>query len=173
MCSLCQDLSKWYHVMTLTVTFGLLQGQICCRAGDHNSLNLLVLTFVVPLYPGLPMSYEDADWKPPQDPPCIIQLLCQKHEGLEMEAKTIKEHWWKPHVKKLFDKKVGMDSLLLFSVCMRSLRSADNVGRPFCCCVVFSFLFIFLFFLLFLSHYLRSAISLPFFIGSLSYLASW
>ena len=52
----------------------------------------------------------------------------------------------------------------------RSLRSADNVGRTFCCCVVFSFLFIFL---LFLSQYLRSAISLPFFIGSLSYLASW
>ena len=29
--------------MTLTVTFDLLQGQICCRAGDHNSLNLLVI----------------------------------------------------------------------------------------------------------------------------------
>ena len=28
--------------MTLTVTFDLFQGQICCRAGDHNSLNLLV-----------------------------------------------------------------------------------------------------------------------------------
>ena len=28
--------------MTLTVTFDLLQGQICCRVGDHNSLNLLV-----------------------------------------------------------------------------------------------------------------------------------
>ena len=28
--------------MTLTVTFDLLQGQICCRAGDHNSLNVLV-----------------------------------------------------------------------------------------------------------------------------------
>ena len=48
------------------------------------------------------------------------------------------------------------------------LRSADKVGRPFCCCVVFSF-----FFLLFLSHHLRSAISLTFFIGSLSYLVSW
>ena len=24
------------------VTFDLLQGQICCQAGDHNSLNLLV-----------------------------------------------------------------------------------------------------------------------------------
>ena len=35
---------RWYHFVTLTVTFDLLQGQICCRAGDHNSLNLLVLT---------------------------------------------------------------------------------------------------------------------------------
>ena len=35
----------WYHVVTLTVTFDLLQGQICCRAGDHNSLNLLVIIF--------------------------------------------------------------------------------------------------------------------------------
>ena len=61
--------------------------------------------------------------------------------------------------------------LFEFPASALSLRSADNVGRPFCCCVVFSFLFIF--FLLFLSHYLRSAISLPFFIGSLSYLASW
>ena len=32
---------RWYHVVTLTMTFDLLQGQICCRAGDHNSLNLL------------------------------------------------------------------------------------------------------------------------------------
>ena len=33
----------WYHAMTLTMTFDLLQGQICCRAGNHNSLNLLVI----------------------------------------------------------------------------------------------------------------------------------
>ena len=31
----------WNHVVTLT--FDLCQGQICCRVGDHNSLNLLVL----------------------------------------------------------------------------------------------------------------------------------
>ena len=30
---------RWYHVMT----FDILQGQICCQAGDHNSLYLLVL----------------------------------------------------------------------------------------------------------------------------------
>ena len=35
---------RWYHVVTLTVAFDLLQGQICCRAGDHNSLNLPGLT---------------------------------------------------------------------------------------------------------------------------------
>ena len=28
--------------MTLALNFDLLQGQICCRAGDHNSSNLLV-----------------------------------------------------------------------------------------------------------------------------------
>ena len=38
---------RWYHIVTLTVTFDLLQGQICCRAGDHNSLNLLVLLYIL------------------------------------------------------------------------------------------------------------------------------
>ena len=31
---------NWYYAVTLT--FDLLQGQSCCRAGDHNSPNLLV-----------------------------------------------------------------------------------------------------------------------------------
>ena len=35
----------WYHIVTLTVPFDLLQGQICCQAGDHNSLNLLTLVW--------------------------------------------------------------------------------------------------------------------------------
>ena len=41
---------RWYHVVTLTVTFDLLQGQICCRAGDHNSLNLLVVIKLSQIY---------------------------------------------------------------------------------------------------------------------------
>ena len=36
----------WYHVVTLTVTFDLLQGQICCRAGDHNSLNFFCFFYI-------------------------------------------------------------------------------------------------------------------------------
>ena len=78
----------------------------------------------------------------------ISQIFGQNSESLCKNRKKFRKKWSCPY-----------------------LRSADNVGRPYCCCVVFSFLFIF--FLLFLSHYLRSAISLPFFIGSLSYLASW
>ena len=33
----------WYHAVTLTLTLDLLQGHICCRAGDHNSSNFFVL----------------------------------------------------------------------------------------------------------------------------------
>ena len=55
---------------------------------------------------GLPEGYAQKDWRPPVDVPCIIQLLCDKHEGLVVEAKGIKEHWWKPYIKKLFDRKV-------------------------------------------------------------------
>ncbi|ESO96313.1 hypothetical protein LOTGIDRAFT_227069 [Lottia gigantea] len=57
-------------------------------------------------FTGLPSDYDSKDWKPPVEAPCIIQLLCDKHDGLSLEAKTIKEHWWKPHIKKLFDRKV-------------------------------------------------------------------
>ncbi len=56
---------------------------------------------------GLPKNFTDKDFKPPQEMPCIIQLLCEQHEGLGLEAKGIKEHWFKPYIKRLFDKKVG------------------------------------------------------------------
>ena len=55
---------------------------------------------------GLPENYSAPDYRPVSEPPCIIELLCERHEGLAIEAKGIKEHWWKPYVKKLFDKKV-------------------------------------------------------------------
>ena len=35
------------HVVTFTLIFDLLQGQFFCRAGDHNSLNLLVIYVVL------------------------------------------------------------------------------------------------------------------------------
>ena len=38
--------SPFYRYHAMTLTFDLLQGQICCRAGDHNSSNLLVMPFI-------------------------------------------------------------------------------------------------------------------------------
>ena len=63
------------------------------------------------LYPdifsaGIPEDFMSSDWRPEMTAPCIMQLLCDRHDGLVVEAKTIKEHWWKPHIRKLFDKKV-------------------------------------------------------------------
>ena len=48
----------WYHAVTLT--FDLLQGQICCRAGDHNSSNLLVVDFDIDITVSKPINiYND------------------------------------------------------------------------------------------------------------------
>ncbi|CAL1535669.1 unnamed protein product [Lymnaea stagnalis] len=57
-------------------------------------------------FEGLPDDFNSVNWKPCTEMPCIMQLLCEKHDGLVVEAKTIKEHWWKPHIKRLFEKKI-------------------------------------------------------------------
>jgi hypothetical protein len=43
------------------------------------------------IFSELPEDFDSKEWKPPQEPPCIIKHLCEKHEGLEIEAKVIKE----------------------------------------------------------------------------------
>ncbi|GAB1606640.1 retinoblastoma-like protein 1 [Argonauta hians] len=55
-------------------------------------------------FAGLPDNFGSKDWKAPTESPCIIQLLCGKHNGLVVDAKTIKEHHWKPYLKELFRK---------------------------------------------------------------------
>lgn len=58
-------------------------------------------------YVGLPPGFGSQDYKPPVHPPCIIEKLCDLHDGLIVEAKGIKEHYWKPYIKKLFERKVS------------------------------------------------------------------
>ncbi|XP_009868116.1 PREDICTED: retinoblastoma-like protein 2, partial [Apaloderma vittatum] len=55
---------------------------------------------------GLPEDFHSKDYKVSPDPPCIIEKLCSLHYGLVLEAKGIKEHFWKPYIRKLFDKKL-------------------------------------------------------------------
>ncbi|XP_054245817.1 retinoblastoma-like protein 2 [Indicator indicator] len=59
-----------------------------------------------PNFKGLPEDFHTKDYKVSSDPPCIIEKLCSLHYGLVLEAKGIKEHFWKPYIRKLFDKKL-------------------------------------------------------------------
>ena len=74
------------------------------------------LNFPLFSFLGLPEGYNSRDWKPPQEAPCLISRLCEKHDGLVVEAKTIKEHWWKPHIKRLFERKVSLITCHFFQI---------------------------------------------------------
>lgn len=45
-------------------------------------------------------------YTPPEQPPCMLEKLCELHDGLVLEAKGIKEHYFKPYIKKLFERQV-------------------------------------------------------------------
>uniref|UniRef100_A0A8B9ZMI6 RB transcriptional corepressor like 2 n=1 Tax=Anas zonorhyncha TaxID=75864 RepID=A0A8B9ZMI6_9AVES len=73
-----------------------------------------------PNFKGLPEDFHSKDYKVSSDPPCIIEELCSLHYGLVLEAKGIKEHFWKPYIRKLFDKKVALNKgglCLSFPLC--------------------------------------------------------
>ena len=38
--------------------------------------------------------------------PCILDQLCRSHDGIISEVKSIREHYWKPHLKQFFNKKI-------------------------------------------------------------------
>ena len=99
--------------------------------------------------------------------------------------------WWLSLICFIFVQLLWHWYLLFeFPASVLSLRSADNVGRPFCCCIVFSLLlrsadkvgrpfcfcsvsYYFLFFLFFLYRHLRAAIS-PLFLNQCRWnLACW
>nr|ALB00261.1 retinoblastoma protein [Tigriopus japonicus] len=67
----------------------------------------------------------------PDEPPCILEQLCRMHDGIITEVKTIREHWWKPHIKKFFDQKLlkgdpqsltGILDPLVFDVNAKNVR---------------------------------------------------
>nr|XP_033798787.1 retinoblastoma-like protein 2 [Geotrypetes seraphini] len=57
-------------------------------------------------FKGVPEEFNIKDSRTCSDPPCIIEKLCSLHDGVLLEAKGIKEHFWKPYIRKLFDKKL-------------------------------------------------------------------
>ena len=38
--------------------------------------------------------------------PCVVDALCEDHDGIIKEVKAIREHWWRRRIRELFDEKV-------------------------------------------------------------------
>ncbi|XP_032897998.1 retinoblastoma-like protein 1 isoform X2 [Amblyraja radiata] len=77
-------------------------------------------------FEGLPLGFGSQDYKPPVHPPCIIEKLCDLHDGLIVEAKGIKEHYWKPYIKKLFERKILKGNSELFADLLDVSNFTDN-----------------------------------------------
>ncbi|XP_073411464.1 retinoblastoma-like protein 1 isoform X1 [Dendrobates tinctorius] len=48
-----------------------------------------------------------------EDPPCVISTLCDHYDGLTVEAKGIKQHYFKPYISRLYDRKIIRGDCLL------------------------------------------------------------
>ncbi|KAM4606841.1 retinoblastoma-like protein 2 [Discoglossus pictus] len=101
------DLVNSYHL--LLCALDLMYGNALQCPNRRELLNLD--------FKALPEDFCSKEFKPPTEPPCIIDTLCSLHHGLILEAKGIKEHFWKPYIRKLFDRKIlkgKSDSLVGF-----------------------------------------------------------
>uniref|UniRef100_A0A8C6XF46 Retinoblastoma-like protein 1 n=1 Tax=Naja naja TaxID=35670 RepID=A0A8C6XF46_NAJNA len=57
--------------------------------------------------------FHTTDFRTSERPPCIISTLCELHDGLLVDAKGIKEHYFKPYISKLYDRKILKGDCLL------------------------------------------------------------
>lgn len=73
---------------------------------------------------GLPEDFSSKDYRPCAGPYCFMEQLCELHDGLVLEAKGVKEHFWKPFIKKLFHKRVRPAAML--SPCFNLIIVTDQ-----------------------------------------------
>ncbi|XP_051975626.1 retinoblastoma-like protein 2 [Xyrauchen texanus] len=90
------DLVNSYHL--LLCVLDLVYGNSLLCSSRKDLLN--------PLFKGLPEDFKSKDYKPGPGSLCFIEQLCELHDGLVLEAKGVKEHFLKPFIKKLFERKV-------------------------------------------------------------------
>ncbi|XP_033822794.1 retinoblastoma-like protein 1 [Periophthalmus magnuspinnatus] len=88
------DLVNSYHLLLccLDLVFG--NALLCSNRKD----------LINPTFKGLPPQYKLDGPVPDDPPPCALDRLCELHDGLVVEAKGIKQHYFKPYIQKLFDK---------------------------------------------------------------------
>ncbi|XP_046395254.1 retinoblastoma-like protein 1 isoform X1 [Ischnura elegans] len=89
------DLVSSYHLLLA-----------CCDLLFANALLSLRKDLLNPTFSGLPKDFIEKDYEPPVEAPCIIDILCEEHDGIPLEAKLIKEYSWKQHLTQLFEDRV-------------------------------------------------------------------
>ncbi|KAM4622826.1 retinoblastoma-like protein 1 [Discoglossus pictus] len=98
-CMIGDDLVNSYHLLLCCMDLVYAHAQQC-----PNKEDLLNPSFTAEL------SSSESSL---QDPTCIIGTLCDLHDGLKVEAKGIKEHYFKPYISKLYDRKILKGNCLL------------------------------------------------------------
>ncbi|XP_052580692.1 retinoblastoma-like protein 1 isoform X3 [Peromyscus californicus insignis] len=97
------DLVNSYHLLLCCLDLIFANAIMCPNRRD----------LLNPSFKGLPSDFHAPDFKAAEEPPCIIAVLCDLHDGLLVEAKGIKEHYFKPYISKLYDKKILKGECLL------------------------------------------------------------
>ncbi|XP_028285453.1 retinoblastoma-like protein 1 [Parambassis ranga] len=91
------DLVNSYHLLLccLDLVFG--NALLCANRKD----------LINPTFRGMPPLYRSGGHVSPDEPPsCVLERLCELHDGLVVEAKGIKQHYFKPYIQKLFQKQI-------------------------------------------------------------------
>nr|XP_009296483.1 retinoblastoma-like protein 2 isoform X2 [Danio rerio] len=90
------DLVNSYHLLLCALDLVYCNALLCSSRKD----------LLNPAFKGLPEDFNSKDYKPGPGSLCFIEQLCELHDGLVLEAKGAKEHFWKPFIKKLFERKI-------------------------------------------------------------------
>ncbi|XP_051563026.1 retinoblastoma-like protein 1 [Myxocyprinus asiaticus] len=85
------DLVNSYHLLLCCLDLVFCNALMCSNWKDLINLH----------FRGLPKDTENL-----KEMPCVIDRLCELHDGLVVEAKGIKEHYFKPYLKSLFEKRI-------------------------------------------------------------------
>uniref|UniRef100_A0A8C1JMV2 Retinoblastoma-like 1 (p107) n=1 Tax=Cyprinus carpio TaxID=7962 RepID=A0A8C1JMV2_CYPCA len=84
------DLVNSYHLLLCCLDLVFCNALMCSNKKD----------LINQYFRGLPKDTENLE-----EIPCVIDKLCELHDGLVVEAKGIKEHYFKPYIKTLFEKR--------------------------------------------------------------------
>lgn len=97
--AISEDLVNSYHLLLACIDFCYSNALVSKFAQD-------VLN---PNFKGIPENFQSEEFKmlnPLKQPMCILQVLCNDWDGIVVDAKGIREHWLKPYIKELVNKKV-------------------------------------------------------------------